>query len=284
MKMEKQKRMRGAFLGLAYGDIISCPTRPLGEHSNDTQKAMALALTCLQPGGFNKDTLAQFFVTGFGRKSAGIGAAMRIAPAAIVYHRNLNQLRKVVAEQSAMTHADIRVITLAYTVAYVTAQFINGVSREDILKKLPGEIFDFEDFVLEKYKDRDMVTEGEHDVSMTLSYVLVKDIDRTDYIRERILDMLATDSLAGGIHAIIMGMQTKVDPNEQILSICRLGSTDTVAAITGTILGARFGDEWMDTHIMIDEKRINAYADSFIIDKPCESVEEFIEKVKAHSK
>lgn len=350
--MDKADQMSGSFLGLAYGDILGCPTesmtqgeiqeafgnyiqlpkeypagiiekfprlRPIGEYSDDTQQAMVLTLTCLQPGGWNKETFADILVSGMdngswrgfgnrfeeavkslkngvspkksGSKSAGIGAAMRVAPAAIVYHANKDQLRKVVIEQSAITHADIRAIAIAYAISYIVAEFINGTSREKIIEQLSAEIFDFEDFVLQKYKDWDIDTDAEHEVSMTISYLMYKDIDNTSFIRERILDMSGTASpndpyaLAGGMHAIIMGLQKEVDPLEQLISICKIGSdTDTVAAMAGAILGARFGASWIPPGHMLDENRIRAYAESLVTGKPYESKEELLLIEKTYSK
>ena len=340
--LHKDEQIRGTFLGLAYGDVIGCPTesmsqaevkavfgrydhfpaaytkdvikqfpqlRPLGEHSDDTQQAMALTLACLQPGGYRSETFAGILARGYtkgawrgfgsrfsqammllnigtsytqsGTSSAGIGAAMRVAPAAVLYHDQPEQLKRVVAEQSAVTHGDIRAMAIAYAVSYPIAQFLNHVPREKILETLPGAVFEFEDYVINQFKDWNIQMEDEHEVSMILSYVLTKNIDDTDYIRERILDLSGTESvndpfaLAGGIHAIVMAMQSECVPQEQIFSICELGyDTDTVAAMAGAIMGARFGCDWIDTGVMTDLKRIEAYAQSLISKKPSESAEE----------
>lgn len=344
----KESQIRGAFLGLAYGDILGCPTeslsmqeihdlfgeytqlplsydpsileafprlRPPGEHSDDTQQAMLLTLACLHPGGYTSSRFAHYLTHAYEKKacrgygnrfeqavknllngtsfqksgsfSAGIGAAMRVLPAALLYADQPAQLKQVITEQSAITHADVRAIAIAYALGYTVAKVLSGMSRENIIETLPGEVFDFEEYVVTKYASWNIEKSAVHEVSMALSYVLSKSIDDTPYIRERILDLSGTASvndpyaLAGGIHALVMGLQKDIDPHAQLLSICQLGSdTDTVAAMAGAILGARFGDTWIPTSLFLHEKRILAYAQSLLSKKPCESIDEWVEYEK----
>jgi hypothetical protein len=70
-----------------------------------------------------------------------------------------------------------------------------------------------------------------------------------------------------------------MEPQEVLLSIIREGfDTDTVAAIAGSILGARFGTDWIPADRLADGGRIGRYADAMITGERFETVEEFFVK------
>jgi ADP-ribosyl-[dinitrogen reductase] hydrolase len=77
-----------------------------------------------------------------GTPSAGVGAAMRVAPLGALYFELEQEpcLRQAVMESSLLTHRDMRAAATAYAVAYVTAALIRGESVENIAHQLPFAI------------------------------------------------------------------------------------------------------------------------------------------------
>jgi ADP-ribosylglycohydrolase len=50
-----------------------------------------------------------------------------------------------------------------------------------------------------------------------------------------------------------MALLPNIDPQQVLSEICRMGyDTDTVAAICGTVLGARFGVSWIPIRRFLD--------------------------------
>jgi ADP-ribosyl-[dinitrogen reductase] hydrolase len=228
-----------------------------------------------------------------GSDSAGIGTAMRITALAGVYHDDIEQLRKVVLESCLVTHAEIRSAAYSYAVAWTTAQFINGKSIEDIIKELPDATKVAEDEIYASkgpYKDWKISKDARNQVSMTMKKLFSQPINDISQTRKRITE-LAKPHLAegftkahpnqgfvltGGLHALVMSLQN-MEPNEILLSIVREGyDTDTVAAIAGGILGARFGVDWIPTDRFYDKERLKKYANSMVKKESPESQTDFI--------
>lgn len=85
--------------------------------------------------------------------------------------------------------------------------------------------------------------------------------------------------LLGGVHALALALQDNADPLEILRYIVNLGDdTDTVAAIAGGILGARFGTYWIPERELVNRWRIEQYANSLISGVPAEDRLVFIER------
>jgi len=75
--------------------------------------------------------------------------------------------------------------------------------------------------------------------------------------------------LLGGLHAIILSTLPDITPHHTLCSIINMGyDTDTVGAIAGSILGARFGTQWIPIQRFIDQIRLEAYADRLVLQIP----------------
>jgi len=67
--------------------------------------------------------------------------------------------------------------------------------------------------------------------------------------------------LLGGIHGLVMALLPDVHPQHILSDVIVLGyDTDTVAAICGTVLGARFGAGWIPLDQLLEQDRLLAYA------------------------
>jgi len=236
----QQDRMRGTLLGLAWGDVLGCPVefwsadliarvfgryeklpteypfsliprdefiwghlRPLGLHSDDTQQALALIQTAMQPGGFGVERWVEYLLLGeragawrgtgrnfrgaiarlesgvdplrSGSVSPGIGAAMKIGPLGALYHDDLSSLARVVFEASYTTHADVRAVSFAFATAAACALLVDGSRVAAVRADLPTLVKTFES----EWFDRDDRgvdnVEQLHAVSSALSEALGRD-------------------------------------------------------------------------------------------------------------
>lgn len=76
-------------------------------------------------------------------------------------------------------------------------------------------------------------------------------------------------ALLGGAHALLMSLRDDIDPQATLTEIVRQGDdTDTVAAIAGSLLGARFGTAWIPTDRLLDAPRLTAWADALATAAP----------------
>ncbi len=85
--------------------------------------------------------------------------------------------------------------------------------------------------------------------------------------------------LLGGVHALALALQDNADPSEILRYIVNLGDdTDTVAAIAGGILGARFGTDWIPETEFRDRGRMTMYANKLVSGAPVEDPYVFLER------
>jgi ADP-ribosylglycohydrolase len=85
--------------------------------------------------------------------------------------------------------------------------------------------------------------------------------------------------LLGGVHALALALQDNADPLEILRYVVNLGDdTDTVAAIAGGILGARFGTDWIPETELVDQGRVKLYANRLVAGGLAEDPEVFLER------
>lgn len=360
MSLTREEQIKGALLGLAWGDILGCPVegwraseirviygnydelpqeyplqkiasikreklrrlRPLGLHSDDTQQALALIDVCLSDELWSGEGWADWLVQGMqrgawrgygsnfssavhklmkrvkpqhsGSVSAGIGAAMRVAPLGAIYRDKPELLAKASIESTLITHGDICAGAFAYAVAYTVAALISGHAPEDIKTRLPETVAFAETQLLEGYTDWTINRSGGHLVSQSIAKMFGENLDNPELIRQKI-SRVARPHLAkgftkahpnqgfvllGGLHALTMALSLYKDPAFILTEIIRQGyDTDTVGAICGGLLGARFGVNWIPLEKFLDGKRLEEYAEAIITRNiPPENQERFMSR------
>jgi ADP-ribosylglycohydrolase len=279
--------------------------RPLGLHSDDTQQALALIHVCLGREPWSVDAWADLLVAGMqagawrgygrnfstavhaldkgtppreaGSHSAGIGAAMRIAPLGAIYADRPDELVTVAMESSLMTHADIRTAATAFAIARAVAGFTRGSSPGEVRARLPQAVAEAEREWLDGRREWTIDRSAGQAVSTALEALLGELARDKDGIRKQVSE-LARPHLApgftkahpnqgfvllGGLHGLAMALVPDAQPAEVLSDIVRQGyDTDTVAAICGGVLGARFGTAWIPVDRFVDSARLEAYADS----------------------
>ena len=89
----------------------------------------------------------------------------------------------------------------------------------------------------------------------------------------------------GGLHGLCMSLLPgNVNPQEILNTIVKIGyDVDTVAAIAGSVLGARFGTSWIPIERLQDVERLTKYA-NLIVDCESEKMESFEEFIATELK
>jgi ADP-ribosyl-[dinitrogen reductase] hydrolase len=288
--------------------------RPLGLHSDDTQQALALINVCLATRSWSLGLWAQWLVVGMQRGAfRGYGrnfqeathklsrgappehsAAMRVSPLGALYRDRSDELATVVMESSLVTHSDIRAGALAFAVARAISLLVNGVSVSEVRHRLPSDVDTVETEWLYGHRGWGMDRSAGHVVSESIAAILEQDFADFDALRHGI-SLNSRPHLAagimkahpnqgfvllGGLHGLAMGLWPEGAPNDLLCEIMRQGyDTDTIGAICGGILGARYGTGWIPKERLHDRKRLEAYADALVsCDAPPESRDTFIEK------
>lgn len=87
--------------------------------------------------------------------SAGLGAAVRVVPLAIAYHRDSDQLYRAVVECSLISHNDVRSIAAALAVAFAIARLLNGEEKApSLILRVAGDVARCERRLAAEYGDR----------------------------------------------------------------------------------------------------------------------------------
>lgn len=293
--------------------------RPIGFHSDDTQQALALlnvALTgwspklwgaCLVRGsalkawrgtGRHFDAAIEKLEKGkpaeeAGSPSAGIGAAMRIAPLGALYATESRRLSEVATESSAVTHGDLRSIAVAYAVAFSVARCVAGASAQQVRQELPDAVAEAEDEWLSGRAKWTFERAGRHQLSLTLARLFVAFPEGALPLGPRVVALakpyLLPDfppahpnhgfALLGGVYGLAVGLLDEVDPARALLDVVRQGQdTDTVAAIAGGVLGARFGHAWVPKERFLDRPSIHRYAEALVSKVKPETMEQLLQR------
>lgn len=229
-----------------------------------------------------------------GSPSAGIGAAMRSAPLGALYRDQTRKLAEVAMESSAVTHADLRATALAYAVAFAAARLVTGAPVEQVQGELPDAVAEAEDEWLYARTKWALERSGRHQLSLGLARLFADFPTTLEPLGARVL-RLATPyllpefppahvnhgfTLLGGLYGLAVGLVRDVEPAAALLTVVRQGEdTDTVAAIAGGVLGARFGTSWVPKQKVVDHARIDAWADALVTRRaPPESLEALLQR------
>jgi poly(ADP-ribose) glycohydrolase ARH3 len=162
--------------------------------------------------------------------SFGNGAAMRVAPIALLYCNDLNKLREAVYWSSHITHAHNLGKEGAALQAYaITLSF----------KSNPKNGFNEEDFVdeLTNFVESEIYKRKLH----KLKNLLYKPFDKKMIIKQLGVGIEAFNSVPTAIYAFLVNKESF---KKSVIYAASLGGdADTIASMTGAIAGAYHGEE-----------------------------------------
>jgi ADP-ribosylglycohydrolase len=195
-----------------------------------------------------------------GQNSAGNGAAMRIAPVGLYCADDEEAMVHAVVEFSLLTHHDIRGVAAALAVARVVALFAGGRDSDAVAAELPDWLAGWEDRVAEdyaEYLDPPPPVSFRRHMSECLRVLssLLREAD--DLLAEKsvvlgaqrcepvepIAQAHAGFAPASVVMSIYRALSAKSFSEGLIAAVNAGGDADTVGAMTGAMLGARFGAE-----------------------------------------
>ena len=273
--------------------------RMRGLYSDDTQQALALCDVLLEQQRVDQERLADLYLAlmtpkgsfvgahrGIGRSfrqvlaaleqgvpahltgqpTAGIGAAMRIAPVALYFGDDLGPMFDAVMAASLMTHRDIRSISGALAVTHAIRRLAAGEPRNpSLLLWVAADLVRDEKQIASDYAQ--LITNiDQHGRSLSRAIAHAESI--LDLPRERALSALVDEANRHGaeptckrptmgfppacIPACLYILLTTDSFEEALTDVVNLGGdTDTAGAILGAMAGAYYGVDaiptrWLD--------------------------------------
>jgi ADP-ribosylglycohydrolase len=263
--------------------------RMKGLYSDDTQQALAVCDVLLESGRVDPERLAALYLAlatpkgsyvgahrGVGRSfrqvladlergvsprhtgqpSAGIGAAMRIAPVPLYFNGQPEAMFEAVLDASLMTHRDIRSLAGAMAVAHGVRRLAAGARRTpSFLLRLAGDVAREEERILAGHAGS-VKSLQEHGRSLSCAIAHVESL--LDSPRERALAALVDEANKHGadpvckratmgfppacIPACLYVLFTTESFEEALIEVINLGGdADTAGAILGALAGAHYG-------------------------------------------
>jgi ADP-ribosylglycohydrolase len=270
-----------------------------GLYSDDTQQALTLADCLIRTGGIDPSCLAatyqamatprgaylgahrgigssfkqvlQELESGHspretGSSTAGIGAAMRIAPLGLYFAEPEADPLPALLDASLMTHRDIRSLAGAAAVAGAVRRLARGEPREpSLLFKLAADVARAEDRIAEDLA-LDVVGVSQHRHAVSVAIARAEAV--LEMPRERALDRIVEEANRHGADPLCrrptMGFPPALIPTclyllfatetfeEALVEVVNLGGdADTAGAILGAMAGAHYGleaipDRWLE--------------------------------------
>jgi ADP-ribosyl-[dinitrogen reductase] hydrolase len=269
-----------------------------GLYTDDTQQALALSDVMLECGRIDPDRLAEIYLglanpkgsyvgahRGVGRSfkqvlealeqgvsprrsgqlSAGIGAAMRIAPVALYHDSNeLDAIFEAVVAASLMTHRDVRSLSGAMAVTHGVRHLLDGDPREpSLLFRIAADVARDEERLI--VRDLDVTSVVRHRGSLSRAIAHTEAL--LDLPRERALTALVEEANRHGAVPVCkrptMGFPPACIPTclylllttdsfeEAAVEVVNMGGdADSAGAILGAMAGAFYGaraipDRWL---------------------------------------
>jgi ADP-ribosyl-[dinitrogen reductase] hydrolase len=191
-----------------------------------------------------------------GQASAGIGAAMRIAPLALYFSDDPDAMHESVMAASLMTHRDIRSLAGAMAVAHAVRRLIAGAGRDpSFLFRVAADVARSEERIAREAADS-VASLDVHPRS--LSQAIANTEALLEIPRERALAALAEEANRHGaepfckratmgfppacIPACLYLLLTTDSLEEALIEVINLGGdADSTGAILGALAGAHYG-------------------------------------------
>lgn len=260
-----------------------------GLYSDDTQQALALCDVLLECKKIDLDRLAEIYLalatpkgsyvgahrgvgrsfrqvlleleqgvspTATGQTSAGIGAAMRIAPVALYFGGDLDAMFESVLSASMMTHRDIRSLSGALAVCHAVRRLAAGTPREpSFLFRVASDVMRDEDRIAARYPHA-VASVREH--RRSLSRAIAHTESLLDLPRDRALAALIEEANHHGaeppckrptmgfppacIPTCLYLLMTTDSLEEALIEVINLGGdADSAGAILGALAGSHYG-------------------------------------------
>ncbi len=201
-----------------------------------------------------------------GQKTAGIGAAMRIAPVPLYFDDDRDAMFESAMAASIMTHRDVRSLSGALLVAHAVRRLVAGEPRDpSLLLWVAADVARDEERIAEEYGDV-VISYDRHARALSRASAHVESI--LDLSRERALSALVEEANRHGAQPACerptMGFPPACIPTclylllttdsfeEALTEVINLGGdTDTAGAILGALAGANYGigqipRRWLD--------------------------------------
>jgi ADP-ribosylglycohydrolase len=261
-----------------------------GLYSDDTQQALVLAECLLADGIIDPNRLARTYLSmatprgtylgahrGIGRSfrqvlhdlengashrdtgtaTAGIGAAMRIAPVGLALRVEDDAFLPTVMNASLMTHRDIRSLAAAVAVACAVARLVREEPRApSLIFKLAADVARAEDRIAEEYPGS-VYSTNTHRHAMSVAIAHTESV--LDLPRETAFAKIVSEANRHGADPLCrrptMGFPPALVPSclyvffttesleDALIEIVNLGGdADTAGAILGAMAGAHFGE------------------------------------------
>jgi ADP-ribosylglycohydrolase len=191
-----------------------------------------------------------------GQSSAGMGAAMRIAPVALFGEKSTESMLEWVLAASLITHRDIRSLAAAAGVALAIRRLIRGeIPSGSFLLRLAGDVRHAEAWILEHCGDW---VSGRRQHSHSISQVIARTERWLDLPRDQAMQSIveeanhhgptgvlkrATQGFAPALLPACLYMLCKQpDFADCVLEMINLGGdADTAGAVLGSLAGAEHG-------------------------------------------
>jgi ADP-ribosylglycohydrolase len=192
-----------------------------------------------------------------GQLSAGIGAAVRIAPLAIYFGQDGPGLFDAVMAASLMTHRDQRSLSGAFAVAHLVRRLLDGEPRSASLAlRLAGDVARAEARIADEFADRALTGLPDHRHALSQAIARVEAL--IDVPRPRALSALVDEANLHGaepecrkptmgfppacIPTCLYVLLTTDSLHDALVDIINLGGdTDSAGAIVGAAAGAHYG-------------------------------------------
>lgn len=246
-------RIEAEWVARTYLDLASPKGVYLGAHRG-IGRSFRMVVAELEAGASPRET---------GATTAGIGAAMRIAPVGLFLAARDGELTGPVLEASLMTHRDLRSLAGAVAVAGAVRRLVRGEPREpSLLFRLAADVARAEDQIAAQTLSQAIVV-GRHRHAMSFAIARVETLleSSRDHAYAALLDEANRHGAEPACRRPTQGFPPALIPTclyllyatdsfeEAMLEVINLGGdADTAGAILGAMAGALYGESSIPTH------------------------------------